>query len=1043
MPIDSRGIMENRLEAKPLARFVRVPRRESTPVESLSAIPAIGAGLLLGITDDPIAGTVLRKLQENFDLPLDILERLDQQTRGSTPAKIARVIGNIAPLLIGGVGAASAGAKIGSGLLRAGGKANLLGSRIGKAMKARELDTVESLIGTVKPGIERGAEFAGRNLGFGAFAGAESLASGESPEDALKEAAFAAAVGGAIEGTLVGAGKLLTGRARGINQDAVAARFKEGTFAAEPAARSAASKKLADNVTKILKTNEQIAEFNRGGLTQSLIEFRPVRDPISGKVTQARRGAATRRKLEDLRVKLAKEETAERALRGAEKELAVFTYTQDKPFNPGKAREVLNTLGRKFTTAPEAMFGMFGVLGAKVFSRLVKGHDTATINTLTTDVLVDKMAVQAAKGLGISLREIMGFKPSKALLNASHEWEKAGGGEAALRNYVVKSLGRTQEQADDVISAFIEHGALLEANNIRDQTVGGLGAIDMQRMRVGKFLHHMSEDMTETEMKERLALGGKSPVEVARIIDEAFNSGEFISPLERAAQRQEAAFSKARTGPSDRLGKVGVIDMRRSLPGTLKDKVELGYPVLPSMFASTKKALGLSELRFQYAEAIGPRGEVVEKAINAMKELGPVEGGNHVIFKDVVAGIVGQNYYSKAMRDTSKVITNLQMASKLPMAVLANLTQPGNTVVVNGLANTFKGYMARMRIISGGPIPKPEEVSQLVGANNGMVKLWNQAFDESGPVVGAAQTFGRFVMTASGFSGVEKLNRSGAGFATHFMVRDTLAKAMTGRLRGNSLDKARRSMRDVGIDLGDVTRKLKSQGDDYFRSAEWAGIGVPGDFGYQPGLEAAALFRGSQLSQFGSSKLRRPTAWDSPMGRVLSQFKTFAVSQTRLLRDQVLAEAALGNMTPLATFLSISPIAGEFVLGSRSLLTRTPRRDDDEGNLILRTFDTMMAYGGLGIATDMVTSARFGGVIELGLGPTVSDANRFTNSFINLEFGDILKQVQQQPLARATTGLLLNSAMTLEAAVNYLDELDREETPITLEEFRQSEKPTQ
>lgn len=1023
--------------------FVRgdleLPNRPSLKIDDSPGIPfssAVVGGLVVGASRDPIIGTAFKAIDKLIPGVTEFIRSIERETEGSTVAEVSAKFGEFAPLLVGATGAARLGAKGASFLLSGAGRSGILGREIGKNLAKRAADQagVGAAAQTVGSGLERGAQFAGTQLGQSSFFGAETLLETGDIGEAAKSAGIALAIGSFAEGALIGGGKLLTGRATPINRQEQLAKFtkKVARTTTDEKGRTtteflspkdiidrgltesrAKLKGFSDKIFKLLGGPEQMRQFLR---TKTVPEF-DLRLKAAGLPTL---GAKRIKRLADLKVQRAEALTAKNSLLFTKKSKGVLTFVRDSPYNPEGIQEMLTKMGIKMTSAPESFFGKFGATAAKFFGRVEDAEIQSVLVGEFNRHLVNELETQAMRGLGMSAKNAR----NRGLRKAAHEWEKVGGGSEAVRIHVMK-LGRSREQADKVVDAFEQLDGMTSAIHKRLEGIGGLPALDFNELRVGKFLTHASENLTKRESVRRLKLGGFSDEEASAIVERAEMAG-LRKPL---GDVPESVRSAVRRGP----GNMGFVDFRRVRPGTLDDQFKAGIPVMQNPFDGARHIMTAGERRIQYANAVGPNGETIEQVAKAVG----LEGGDGVLFQNLVDSMLDAGHHTKTMARFARNITSVQIAAKLPLAVIPNFTQSINTAMVFGSGNLLRAFFAN--IGGGGASITKKEVAKSVGIfGDTTVRAMTRAFADDGANLSGAEKLASFVLKYSGFSWTERMNRMLAGYAGHFIARDTIARGIAGRLRGTSLDRSRRIMTDLGLDLDDIVRKVKAQGDRYFQSAEWKG--APGEFA--AGLETRAIFRAAQKTQFIPSRLRKPTMWSHPIGRVLTQFKTFAISQGRLLRDSVLAEAAIGNMRPLAHFVAIAPVAGEAIIDVRSLITLR-ERPDAEDNLVVRAFNDISAIGGFGIAMDMATSARFGGGLEALLGPTASDANRFATAFFNGSVPGVLGQLEKQPIVRAVTGLMGVGAvaLTMKAMELYLEEDDKDIGDIpTLEEFRLNER---
>jgi hypothetical protein len=576
-------------------------------------------------------------------------------------------------------------------------------------------------------------------------------------------------------------------------------------------------------------------------------------------------------------------------------------------------------------------------------------------------------------------------------LDVAHAYETQG--EAGLREFLVTRLGRTPKQADDVVDSFSQLTKMMDHINERLQVVGGKPKANLEELGVQRFLSHLGEDLTDEQIAQRLALRFR-PEQVQGIMSAAEQAGFVTARQERALERATARGQ----GRRHRIGRYGPIDFNRVLRGSLRDKFRQGLPVNTDPFDATLRFLQAGSRRIRMTEAVGARGELVDDAAKAMI----AEGRDPALFLNIMDNFLDTKYYNRSLRTMAHTMTGFQVVSKMVMGVIANLTQPQNTAYMFGLRGAFKGAMLATQR------ENRTRVAQGLAIHHSMLKNMGRSIDEEGLVKNAAQKLAEFTLKWTGFNTFEKFNRVHAGLTGYAVVRDSLMRASRGRLRGNNLDWHRRMLRDLGIDLDRTVRDIANVGEEaFFGSAK-----------YQL-LEDAAIFRAAQKTQFIPSKMRRPQFWNHPIGRVAFQFKTFALGQGRLLRDTVLTEAAHGNLRPLAYFLSISPIAGEFIVDTRGLIKGRDR--DTKG--LLRALENSTYAGGFGLATDLLGSARFGNLLGALTGPTINDASDVVERMVQGDVTGIGRLISRTPAFQLTTGILTGGALTTQAITEYLDAL--------------------
>jgi hypothetical protein len=158
------------------------------------------------------------------------------------------------------------------------------------------------------------------------------------------------------------------------------------------------------------------------------------------------------------------------------------------------------------------------------------------------------------------------------------------------------------------------------------------------------------------------------------------------------------------------------------------------------------------------------------------------------------------------------------------------------------------------------------------------------------------------------------------------------------------------------------------------------------------------------------------------------------------MRDQVFAEAAAGNMAPLAYFLSIYPIAGDLAASAVSELKGRKRRSHG----VDRFVDAFTNLGALGLVQSLAISSKFNDIPGFVGGPTVSDILRMGEGSINYitsgRYQQLERAVMRQPFVRAGRDLVeMGHRMyvgDVEKVVGTLSKKKGSTEPVTLERYK-------
>jgi hypothetical protein len=455
---------------------------------------------------------------------------------------------------------------------------------------------------------------------------------------------------------------------------------------------------------------------------------------------------------------------------------------------------------------------------------------------------------------------------------------------------------------------------------------------------------------------------------------------------------------------SEREGfkKLGSLEYNRNIPGTIGE-ITSGEKPIPLMgpFASMARYNGEAVRRIEQARIVGWNGELKD----TLRSLVEREGGDGASFNSIIDHLLGNKYYEEYIRRWAQNAVNLETVTKLTFAGIPNAFQQlVNNPLQIGWKPTVRGIYTSL---AGSPATKEWGAIYSAQADD-----WLRAFNRvsTGATSDnwtdqAARTF----LKGTFFSGTEGWNKAATAHANNYFFRDTFARAAAGNLRGKSLDQARHRLAERGVKLDPVLKRWRQNGG----SLEDAVEAVHG-----AGAYGAAIFKGVRETQFQPIRTYVPRLWATPYGRVFAQFKTFALNQGILLRDSVMAEAAQGNIRPLAYLLGIYPLAGELV-GTLTYAARA--KPDSRSNGAMRAIEDGLFMGGLGIVSTMVQAAAYNRPMDALAGPTITDTVSIAANVISFDIDGLKYQVTRQPVYQATRNILGGSVLGLEAALEYAE----------------------
>ena len=979
-------------------KFVDNSSSTTTPGTSEDTGPELGigerliGGALRGFQEDPVQNFLFDKMMDQFPgAAQETVESLVKRTSESSLADASAFATEYLPSLAAGGALYSIGRRVVvKGLARLGAKeaAKAGGKKAAATTLGRVAQRQAGILGVEglvkRPLVERAAQIAGGGAGFGVFEGAREAVRGGDLNSIGREALTAAVLSVGLEGTASAAFGLIR-RARNIDptklKDLAISSGAMKVLADAESAQVTSLGKMSVKLQATLGTARQHAELLKAFDNPAVAHLAGV-----GGAQEAREGAKSALKgtldeiknLRQARLRLTSD------LNGTKMMIADPTviYSRGLPYNPGGMALTMAEFRLKISQTPESLKGQLGRTGARFLQLWDEAENLTTIARSVNQFHLSKMQKAAGKAMGFSRKQTHEGRNFLPVVNA---WETIGGGEAGVRAFMDASgRGRYADEMVNILQSLDNH------MNTKYAELAQLGAepaqtsADLLKRGVQKFWPHVLDDIAEGKILERLMKGTENGRKVT---------------LKRATEMMEA-------GQREGLRKFGSIDYQRHIKGSLLEKVTHEMPFNANPFDAAFRYLNAVEMRINYGKRFGFSGEIK----NTILESAVAEGASLPIMNTLLELGLGHQVFDQGQRQFSQIVTGIQTGAKLTLAVWPNLSQSVNTLLFAGFRNTSLGLYQALKGETR------DQILQGVALAESVITGMGRAFGEShlagSGIASLADKFAAGTLKWTGFSTVEKWNRVLAGATGHQMLRDTLAKAVEGKLRGSTLDIARRRMESLGVNLDEVVKSIEHGGNAYLKSPAFKEI------------ETLAMFKMSATTQFNPNTLRRPIAWNHPLGRIASQFKTFSLGQGRFIRDQVFAEAARGNMKPLAYFASIYPVAGE-IIGDGKALIRGKEREQ-EG--LYRLWSNYMMIGGLGLMTDTFTSMRFGKGPEFLLGPAAGDIFQYTTHALNGNFEGIVKQTLRLPVVTAATALYALSDLTVESLSEYLGIVSEEES---------------
>ncbi|MEK6897371.1 MAG: hypothetical protein AABW93_02485, partial [Nanoarchaeota archaeon] len=140
-------------------------------------------------------------------------------------------------------------------------------------------------------------------------------------------------------------------------------------------------------------------------------------------------------------------------------------------------------------------------------------------------------------------------------------------------------------------------------------------------------------------------------------------------------------------------------------------------------------------------------------------------------------------------------------------------------------------------------------------------------------------------------------------------------------------------------------------------------------------------------TQFGNNPLELPAVFNTPLGSLFFQFKSFAYKQLLFLGDQTAGELRAGNPGRAARntliLLTMFPAAGYTVEAFRRIL-KGEEPDDRDVATIQKYFESLANIGAAGILGDAIRSMENKRFLQFMAGPTFTSVAQLAEAFPEL-----------------------------------------------------------
>jgi flagellum-specific peptidoglycan hydrolase FlgJ len=393
----------------------------------------------------------------------------------------------------------------------------------------------------------------------------------------------------------------------------------------------------------------------------------------------------------------------------------------------------------------------------------------------------------------------------------------------------------------------------------------------------------------------------------------------------QADTEAEAIDKLSRFATASRSRRHGSLEMERlaNLPGYEKTKEALYSHVLSA------------SRRVNEVAQFGRDDAIKDRLITRMT----AEGYDGQLANDFFKTIVGAKTYSQAAEDISRVARTWHTATRLGLSAISNATQSVNTASVAGVLRTLQA----MPRAAWSPAEKEFAASTGVTLDS-IIREVREGSGWSDRIPG---------LFLPGFNQVERFNRRVAAIAGRDFARDMAEKAAAG---SNS---AGRALKTLGLDVDDVVKR--------------GGALTPEE-------EIAAARNVVERTQFRVDPQDLPQWTAHPIGKMVSQFKTFAYNQSAFVQRELIDEARRGNVLPILRFAILAPLAQAAATETRNVLSGRPSEEDPEMRAL------QYALGPLGLVGD-VSRTLFG--INSKYVPIERRTAQFTGSLLGPTVGTL------------------------------------------------------
>lgn len=401
--------------------------------------------------------------------------------------------------------------------------------------------------------------------------------------------------------------------------------------------------------------------------------------------------------------------------------------------------------------------------------------------------------------------------------------------------------------------------------------------------------------------------------------------------------------------------------------------------------------------KISHAEQFGANGEKAAEFLDTVAK----EKGERAQIQALKSYMVSTGQYKWDRADsylkTTGAIRSFNRMRSLGLSALLNAGQTTNTATLAGVWRTAR---AATKLLSS---DEREYIKDTGVVIDSVLSNLREAQGVAGKVTSK--------LTAPGFNSVERFNRSVAAEAGKMWATKLAKKASSGDTKAEQVLREK-----LGV-TGDIGKELTKE------------------------QQIQASRKLVETAQFKVDPQDLPGWASSPEGKMVAQFRTFAYKQTGFMYNQVLKEAARGDVIPLTRFLAVGIPIGYLAGKTRAELKGGDQQDKSLTGDLLGAVQNVGAFGMLsdvGFLGSNIKSQRFPQYLASSLaGPTAGLAVQTASNVQQAAAGNAAPlgrqalQVAPSPVGSRLSNAILPYKSNLSDKQNeFVSKVSQKEQPV-------------